>query len=166
MAARNSGMPEEGVYLVKPASSDPIAAALMCSGVSKSGSPAPKPMTSWPSAFMALALLSIERVRDGVSSCTREEGSIKGLSDFWVKDNQSTPGREMPARNASILIKTFNEGFEIVLAYLDDAHFAAGVVGRIGGVGGVDHDGRAELAADRSGRRLGRVGRPEDLADF
>jgi hypothetical protein len=26
-----------------------------------------------------LALLSIERVRDGVSSCTREEGSIMGF---------------------------------------------------------------------------------------
>ena len=28
MAARNSGIPEEGVYLVKPASSEPIAAGL------------------------------------------------------------------------------------------------------------------------------------------
>src|ERR1700722_15610965 len=118
MAARSSGMPEDGVYLVKPASSEPIAAALMCSGVSKSGSPAPKPMTSWPSAFMALALLSIARVRDGVSSCTREEGSIKGLSEFGVRDNQSMPGREKLAHNASILIKTFDEGFEIVFAYL------------------------------------------------
>src|SRR5580698_6824455 len=89
-----------------------------------------------------------------------------GFQIFWVKDNQSIPGRETPANNASILIKTFDERFEIVLADLDDAHLAAGVVGRIGGVGRVDHDGRAKLAADRSGRRLGRVGWPEDLADF
>ena len=40
------------MYLVKPASREPMAAALMCSGVSKSGSPAPKPTTSRPSAFM------------------------------------------------------------------------------------------------------------------
>src|ERR1700744_1932198 len=78
MAERSSGMPEEGVYLVKPASSEPMAAALICSGVSKSGSPAPKPITFCPSAFIAFALLSIARVRDGVSSCTREEGSKKG----------------------------------------------------------------------------------------
>src|SRR6267143_1162047 len=56
-------MPELGVYFVKPACNASIAAALMCSGVSKSGSPAPKPQTSIPSAFIAFALLSIESVR-------------------------------------------------------------------------------------------------------
>src|SRR6516162_2870941 len=71
-------MPELGVYLVKPASSDAIAAALMCSGVSKSGSPAPKLQTSIPSDFMALALLSIERVRDGVKLVALEESCIRG----------------------------------------------------------------------------------------
>ncbi len=39
----------------------------MCSGVSKSGSPAPKPHTSWPLAIMDFALLSMDRVREGVS---------------------------------------------------------------------------------------------------
>src|ERR1700722_11297986 len=56
-----------------------MAAALMCSGVSKSGSPAPKPQTSIPSDFIALALLSIERVRDGVKVEALEESCIIGL---------------------------------------------------------------------------------------
>src|SRR5436190_20389096 len=76
MAARNSGIPALGVYLVKPAWSASIAAALMCSGVSKSGSPAPNPHTSIPSAFIAFALLSIESVRDGVNWAAREEMSM------------------------------------------------------------------------------------------
>src|ERR1700756_294994 len=77
IAWRSSGMPELGVYLVKPASRDAIAAALMCSGVSKSGSPAPKPQTSIPSDFIAFALLSMESVRDGVKLEALEESCIK-----------------------------------------------------------------------------------------
>src|ERR1700758_945613 len=69
-------MPELGVYFVNPASRDAIAAALMCSGVSKSGSPAPKPQTSIPSDFIAFALLSIERVREGVKLEALEESCI------------------------------------------------------------------------------------------
>src|SRR6476469_8848992 len=69
-------MPELGVYFVNPASRDAMAAALMCSGVSKSGSPAPKLQTSIPSDFIALALLSIERVRDGVKLVALEESCI------------------------------------------------------------------------------------------
>src|ERR1700761_5827770 len=83
-AWRSSGMPELGVYLVKPASRDAIAAALMCSGVSKSGSPAPKPQTSIPSDFIALALLSIERVREGVKLEALEESCIKTVSGLHV----------------------------------------------------------------------------------
>jgi hypothetical protein len=49
----------------------------MCSGVSKSGSPAPNPHTSIPSDFIALALLSIERVRDGVKVEALDESCIK-----------------------------------------------------------------------------------------
>src|SRR5438477_7962159 len=80
IAWRNSGMPELGVYLVNPFCNAEIAAALMCSGVSKSGSPAPKPQTSMPSDFMALALLSIERVSEGVSWAARAEISMSMLS--------------------------------------------------------------------------------------
>ena len=65
--------------MVKPACSAAMAASLMCSGVSKSGSPAPKRHTSSPSAFIALALLSIERVSEGVKWAARSEISRA----FW-----------------------------------------------------------------------------------
>ena len=42
-----------------------MAASLMNSGVSKSGSPAAKLQTSSPAAIMALALASMARVGDG-----------------------------------------------------------------------------------------------------
>ena len=86
IAWRSSGIPELGVYLVKPPSSEAIAAALMCSGVSKSGSPAPKPQMSMPSAFIALALLSMERVSEGVRMVAREARSIGLITIFDVGD--------------------------------------------------------------------------------
>ena len=67
MALRSSGMPAAGVYFVKPAASALAQASLMCCGVSKSGSPAPKPTTSRPSAFICLAFESMARVREGES---------------------------------------------------------------------------------------------------
>ena len=45
-----------GVFRVLPLSIALIAASLMLSGVSKSGSPAPRPMTSRPAAFSSRAL--------------------------------------------------------------------------------------------------------------
>ena len=71
MAWRSSGMPLLGVYLVKPAARAAAAASLMCCGVSKSGSPAPKPTTSSPLAFISLAFESMTRVRDGDSEAAR-----------------------------------------------------------------------------------------------
>jgi hypothetical protein len=47
-ALRSWGVPSTCVYLVAPASSAFLAASLMCPGVSKSGSPAPKLTTSIP----------------------------------------------------------------------------------------------------------------------
>src|SRR5690242_17644071 len=70
-------MPELGVYLVNPDSNEAIAAALICSGVSKSGSPAAKLHTSIPSDFIALALLSIERDNDGIKLVALAESCIK-----------------------------------------------------------------------------------------
>src|ERR1700758_3384889 len=83
MAWRNSGVPLLGVYLVNPVSMAAWAAALMCSGVSKSGSPAPKPQTSMPSAFMALAFESMLRVSEGVRIVARLANSIVW---FWFLD--------------------------------------------------------------------------------
>src|SRR3974390_1745859 len=66
-------MPAAGVYLVNPAGSALAAASLMCCGVSKSGSPTPKPTTSMPSAFICLALESMARVSEGVRDAARFE---------------------------------------------------------------------------------------------
>src|ERR1700726_504709 len=101
-------MPELGVYLVNPASRDAMAAALMWSGVSKSGSPAPKPQTSMPSAFIALALASIDKVREGVSFAARSEISMS----IWFN------------RTLFASIKIFNQRFEVVFIYSNDGHFA------------------------------------------
>src|ERR1700739_1482572 len=90
IACRNSGMPELGVYFVKPDSSAAIAAALMCSGVSKSGSPAPKLQTSSPSDFIAFALLSTDREREGVRLFARVESCIKPSQDYMCQPPIST----------------------------------------------------------------------------
>src|SRR6516162_6513553 len=84
IAWRNSGIPELGVYFVNPDSNAAIAAALMCSGVSKSGSPAPKLQTSSPSDFIAFALLSTEREREGVRLLARDESCIKPFRTICV----------------------------------------------------------------------------------
>src|SRR6478735_8897072 len=48
-----------------------MAACTMASGVGKSGSPAPKPMTGSPAALRALALASTASVAEGVMAATR-----------------------------------------------------------------------------------------------
>lgn len=58
-------MPEVGVYFVKPLFRDSIAASFMFSGVSKSGSPALKPITLTPSETKDLTLLVIDNVAEG-----------------------------------------------------------------------------------------------------
>ena len=56
MALRNSSVPGIGVYLVCPLSSAFFAAATIFSGVSKSGSPAPKPIILRPERFNSATL--------------------------------------------------------------------------------------------------------------
>src|SRR4030081_1413930 len=58
-------MPSTAVYLVLPASMAWIAASLMLAGVSKSGSPAPRPMTLRPAALSSRALSVTAMVADG-----------------------------------------------------------------------------------------------------
>src|SRR5690242_17325944 len=65
MASFSSGMPSTAVYLVWPSRIALMAASLMLSGVSKSGSPAPSPITSRPAALSSRALLGTAMVRDG-----------------------------------------------------------------------------------------------------
>ena len=60
-------MPSTAVYFdALPLSIALIAACLMLSGVSKSGSPAPSPMTSRPAAFSARALSVTAMVAEGL----------------------------------------------------------------------------------------------------
>src|SRR5437868_12134643 len=121
-------MPELGVYLVKPACKASMAACLICSGVSKSGSPAPKPQTSSPSAFIAFALLSIERVSEGVSCAARAEISMS-VALF-------------------LAVEAVDCRFEIVFVHSHDAHLALRILDRVRSVRGVDHDGLSELLSD------------------
>jgi len=53
-----------------------------------------------------------------------------------------------------------------IIRHVEDAHFAPRVLHRVGGVRGVDHDVGAELAADGTGARLGRIGGTQNLADL
>src|ERR1700740_3085141 len=64
-------MPSTAVYLVLPASMAWIAASLTLAGVSKSGSPAPRPMTSRPAAFNARAFIVTAMVAEGLMRARR-----------------------------------------------------------------------------------------------
>src|SRR5258705_10129610 len=102
-------MPAFGVYFVKPASKASIAALLMCSGVSKSGSPAPKPQTSMPSAFMALAFESMESVSEGVRMVAREASSMVIGFGFYVFGSEKGRGRLFAE-------PAFDQRFQVVFA--------------------------------------------------
>src|SRR5471032_1193806 len=65
MAARSGSMPGVGPYFVLPDLRAAMHASLICSGVSKSGSPAAKPQTSSPAAKRALAFASTASVGEG-----------------------------------------------------------------------------------------------------
>src|SRR4051812_43361940 len=71
MACFSSGRQGVGVYLVWPLSSAALAASLIKPGVSKSGSPAPKPTTSPPAFFSAAALALTASVIDSQQSSIR-----------------------------------------------------------------------------------------------
>src|SRR5512139_1091979 len=75
IAAFRLGVPSTAVYLVKPLLIAAIAASLMCCGVSKSGSPAPRPMMSRQVALSAAARAVTARVGEGLMACTRRESS-------------------------------------------------------------------------------------------
>src|SRR4051812_23902980 len=81
MASFNSGMPPTSVYLVLPASMAWMAASLMLPGVSKSGSPAPRPMTLRPAALSARALSVTAMVADGFTRSSAADR--KGIIISW-----------------------------------------------------------------------------------
>ena len=78
----SSGRPPAGLYLWFLGSRHAsTAASTMWAGVGKSGSPAPKPMTASPAAFMALALASTARVAEGAMAATSAEMRDAGVED-------------------------------------------------------------------------------------
>src|SRR5215204_4152727 len=72
-------MPGVGAYLVFPAFSAAMHASLICSGVSKSGSPAAKPQTSSPAACRAFALASTASVGEGDTLRAQVDNGAGGL---------------------------------------------------------------------------------------
>src|SRR5689334_20712299 len=82
IASFSSGMPPTSVYLVLPCSMAWIAASLMLPGVSKSGSPAPRPMTFRPAAFSARALSVTAIVADGFTRAS--EADRKDIIFSWL----------------------------------------------------------------------------------
>ncbi len=84
-AWRKARVPATSVYFVSPASMAAMAACLMWSGVSKSGSPADRPMISRPAAFKALALVVMTMV--GLALMRFRRSAISGIavSAGWWK---------------------------------------------------------------------------------
>src|SRR5262245_16286016 len=79
MARWISRTPPAAVYFVRPARIASAAACLMFSGVSKSGSPAPKSQTFTPDARNASAACAAARVAD---DCMRATFSETGNGDI------------------------------------------------------------------------------------
>src|ERR1700756_2070802 len=88
IASLSSGMPPTSVYLVLPASMAWIAASLMLAGVSKSGSPAPRPMTLRPAAFSARALSVTAIVADGFTRSSAADKKDIIISGCWLEKAQ------------------------------------------------------------------------------
>src|SRR5579863_5243239 len=76
----SAGVPATAVYLVSPRSMAALAAALILSGVSKSGSPAPSPMTFRPCALRSAAFWVTAMVGDGLISDRRAARNDIGAS--------------------------------------------------------------------------------------
>src|SRR6185503_12812011 len=82
-AAFSSGMPSTAVYFeARPDSIALMAAALMFAGVSKSGSPAPSPITSRPACLSARALSVTAMVGEGLMRFRVSERKAIGFSAF------------------------------------------------------------------------------------
>src|SRR2546421_5130449 len=98
MAWRSSGKQGEGVYFVCPLSKAALAASLMKAGVSKSGSPAPKPTTSTPAFLSALALAETARVIESETSFIRwARGNMGALLGLEKKSGRNVSAEKTAA---------------------------------------------------------------------
>src|SRR3546814_6210383 len=77
-------MPAGGAYFVLPSCIALIAACLIGSGVSKSGSPAPSAMMSRPARFNSAALVVTAMVGDGLMRSRREAMKDMTVSRGWL----------------------------------------------------------------------------------
>src|SRR5262245_50595255 len=91
IACFSSGIPSTSVYLVLPSIMALMAACLMLSGVSKSGSPAPRPMTFSPAAASSRAFAVTARVADGlIRFSASDTGAVMG-GILWIYGAADTP---------------------------------------------------------------------------
>src|SRR6201984_265406 len=82
IASFSSSIPSTLVYRVKPERIASRPACAMCSGVSKSGSPAPRPITSLPSALSRAARAVTARVGEGLTRWTRRASAGEKVTEF------------------------------------------------------------------------------------
>src|SRR4030088_3309232 len=87
MASRKGGIPDTGVYLVSPRSIAAIAAFLMLSGVSKSGSPVDSETISRPAFLRSRAFCVTAIVAEGF---TRKRASAR--KDIWPRSGAGNDG--------------------------------------------------------------------------
>src|ERR1700736_1408235 len=87
IASRNGGIPDTGVYLVSPRSIAAIAACLMLSGVSKSGSPVDSETTSRPALLRSRAFCVTAIVAEGFM---RKTASAR--KDIWQSSGAANKG--------------------------------------------------------------------------
>src|SRR5438094_2467590 len=76
-----------------------MAAATIAAGVGKSGSPAPKPTTSSPAAFLALALASTARVADSAMApirCETRRVAVDALGAELMAPSSQVPANRFP----------------------------------------------------------------------
>src|SRR6185436_5289513 len=91
-------MPGVGAYFVLPPFSATMHASLMCSGVSKSGSPAAKLQTSSPAARRAFALASTASVGEGETLRAQVESGAGGLLMDKRSDERVGPSERQAPR--------------------------------------------------------------------
>src|SRR5690606_8653781 len=109
-------MPSTSVYWVSPRRTASMAASLMLSGVSKSGSPVPRLITSRPSRFSSRARALVARVADGLTRARAADCRLdmatpgKAPTPYAVAKERSnnrpcplrSPGRQVGRRNRRV----------------------------------------------------------------
>src|SRR5262249_33376484 len=87
-------MPSTAVYFeAVPPSMASLAACLMWSGVSKSGSPTPRPITSRPAALSARAMSVTAMVGEGLMRLSDSARKAMAVSDRPDRGRQTPKGR-------------------------------------------------------------------------